>query len=462
MKTKYFALWPGEVRHLLALATPVFLAQVSMVSMGFVDTVMTGRVGATDMAAVALAGSLWVPLVLFFQGILLAITPLIAQARGGEQREVIGHVVRQGLYLAVGMAAVLVPLVLVLSSSLNALGVQGELAELTGRYLRAVTWGALPFLLFVGLRCAVEGMGLMRPPMIAGFIGLLVNIPCNYVLIFGKLGFPALGGVGAGYATALVYWVMFFIIIWQARRNPAFRDLLAQKHWQRPDPAMFRRIVRIGFPGALALLLEVWLFAGVALLIAPFGPIVVAGHQVALNFSSFIFMFPLSLGIAATVRTGYGVGLKSPALVKLAARVAASLSLLTAFLTAAITFTLRTQIAAIYNSDPEVLALATHLLIYAAAYQWTDALQVVCVGILRGYNDTRAIFFITLVAYWIIALPLGCVLGLTSLFGSPTGPDGFWIAFIAGISTAAVLLIGRVRTLERRFSANPAQVLSAR
>lgn len=444
-----------EARLLLALAAPVLLAQVSMVSMGFVDMVMTGRVGPEDMAAVALAGSLWIPLVLFFQGILLAVTPITAQLRGAGEGEKSGHVIRQGLGMALVMAGLLIAIIFGLSHFLEDLGVEARLADLTARYLRAVIWGGVPFLLFVGLRCGAEGMGLMRPAMLAGFLGLLANIPCNYVLIFGKLGFPALGGVGAGYATAIVYWVMFFVILHQVRRHGEFRGFLARKNWTRPDPAMIRRIAGIGFPGALAVLLEVSLFAGVALLIAPFGSVVVAGHQVALNFSSFIFMIPLSLGIAATVRTGHGIGLKSPEAVRRTARAALLLSLLSAFITAVVTITLRGPIAVMYNKDPAVFALATHLLLYAAAYQWTDAFQVVSVGILRGYNDTRAIFFITLVAYWLIALPLGCVLGRTSLFGDPRGPAGFWIAFIVGISTAAVLLAGRLRVLERRFAANP-------
>lgn len=450
-----FRAYLGEARRLLVLAAPVLLAQVSMVSMGFVDMVMTGRVGPEDMAAVALAGSLWVPLVLFFQGILLAVTPLTAQLRGAGEGHKSGHVIRQGLGMGVVLAAALIVIVFGLSYCLEALGVEPRLADLTGRYLRAIIWGGIPFLLFVGLRCGAEGMGLMRPAMLAGFLGLLANIPCNYVLIFGKFGFPALGGVGAGYATALVYWVMLFVILREARRHSEFRGFLALKNWTRPDPAMIRRIAGIGFPGALAVLLEVSLFAGVALLIAPFGSVVVAGHQVALNFSSFIFMVPLSLGIAATVRTGHGVGLKSPVAVRRTARVALLLALISAFVTAVITITLRGPIAVMYNDDPKVFDLATHLLIFAAAYQWTDALQVVSVGILRGYNDTRAIFFITLTAYWVIALPLGCVLGRTSLVGEPMGPAGFWIAFIVGISTAAVLLIGRLRVLERRFSTSP-------
>lgn len=451
-----FRAYLHEARLLVGLALPVLLAQVSMVSMGFVDMVMTGRVGPVDMAAVALAGSLWIPLVLFFQGILLAVTPLSAQLRGGGKRDQCGHIIRQGLLMALGMGMLLIVITYAISHYLEEMGVEPHLAALSGRYLRAIIWGGIPFMLFVGLRCGMEGMGLMRPAMVAGFLGLFANIPCNYVLIFGKCGFPAMGGVGAGFATAFVYWVMFAVMLGYSRRERLFRSFLALAAWTRPDPAAVRRITGIGFPGALAMLLEVSLFAGVALLIAPLGAIIVAGHQVALNFSSFIFMVPLSIGISATVRTGYGIGQRSPEAVRLTTRTTFGLALLAACFTASLTIAFRPYIATLYNDDPAVLALATLLLVYCAAYQCTDALQVVSVGILRGYNDTRAIFFITLVAYWFIALPLGYVLGRTDKLVPAMGPEGFWIAFIVGISIAAVLLLFRVRTLGRRFAADPA------
>lgn len=440
-----------EIRAQLNLALPALLAQISMVSMGFVDMVMTGRVGAEDMAAVALAGSLWMPLILFGQGVLLSITPSVAQLRGAGSAERVGHIMRQGLWLSLGLAIPLMFFVHFLSFRLEDMGVEPHLAALTGQYLRAILWGGPAYLFFVALRCVMEGMALMRPAMIAGFLGLLVNIPCNYVLIFGKLGMPALGGPGTGVATAIVYWVMFLIMLLYAFRKPELRAFIALRFWERPMFKTLRQLVTIGLPSALAMLFEVTLFAAVALLIAPLGAIMVAGHQVALNFSSLLFMVPLSIGMAATIRTGYGLGRKSQESVLIASRSSLSLCLMAAITTALLTIFLRNQIAAVYNNDPVVLALASNLLIFAATYQITDALQVVSTGILRGYNDTRAILGITLVSYWMIALPLGYLLGRTTVLGEPMGPQGFWIAFIVGITIAAVLLLFRVRVLERRL-----------
>ena len=446
-----------EMRTQLSLAGPALLAQVAMISMGFVDMVMTGRVGPVDMAAVALAGSLWVPLVLFGQGLLLAVTPCVAQLRGAgavrnaDHLQGVGHVMRQGVWMALAISVPLILIVNLLSHHLADMGVEGDLGVMTGQYLRAIVWGAPAYLLFVALRCGMEGMALMRPAMFAGFMGLLINIPSNYVLIFGKLGLPALGGPGTGVATAIVYWVMFFTMVVYVFRQPHLRALMVLRAWERPVWATLKKLVGIGFPGALAMLFEVTLFAAVALLIAPLGAIQVAGHQVALNFSSLLFMVPMSIGTAATIRTGFAIGRKSVDGVRTASRSSWLLACMAAVCTATVTALWRGQIAAVYNDDPAVLGLAAHLLLFAATYQLTDAIQVVSVGILRGYNDTRAILCVTLVSYWVFALPLGYTLGRTHLWGAPLGPQGFWTAFIVGVSIAAVLLFFRVRVLERRL-----------
>ena len=450
-----------EMRAQIVLAVPALLAQIAMVSMGFVDMVMTGRVGPVDMAAVALAGSLWMPLILFGQGLLMAITPCVAQLRGvgvvkGEQGTGIGHVARQGIWLALFISIPLIALVFTLSFHLERMGVEPKLAAMTGQYLRSIVWGAPALLLFMALRCGMEGMALMRPAMFAGAIGLLGNIPLNYMFIFGKFGAPALGGPGTGVATAIVFWIMAATMLVYAFRHGSLWAMLRPAVWDRPEWATLRRLMGIGFPGALAMLFEVTLFAAVALLIAPLGAIQVAGHQVALNFSSLLFMVPLSIGTAATVRTGFALGRNSIEAVRVASRSSWMLGCLSALCTASITILWREQIAAVYNSDPVVLALSTHLLLFAATYQFTDAVQVISVSILRGYNDTRAIFGVTLFSYWVIALPVGYTLGRTHLWGEPMGPQGFWIAFVVGVSVAAVCLFTRVHVLERRLGAGKA------
>ena len=296
---KYFI----EARQLLALAIPVILAQVAQTAMGFVDTVMAGGYSATDMAAVAIGTSIWLPAILFGHGLLLALTPVIAQLNGSGRRERIAHQVRQGFWLA-GFVSLLVMVVLwnagyIISSMHN---IDPAMAEKAVGYLRALLWGAPGYLFFQVARNQCEGLAKTKPGMVMGFIGLLVNIPVNYIFIYGHFGMPELGGIGCGVATASVYWVMFFSMLFWVRRARSMRDIHHTERFSKPDFAVIQRLVQLGLPIALALFFEVTLFAVVALLVSPLGIVDVAGHQIALNFSSLMFVLPLSL--AAAVHAG--------------------------------------------------------------------------------------------------------------------------------------------------------------
>lgn len=440
-----------EIRIQAGLALPVFLAQIAQVSLGFIDTVMTGRVSPVDMSAVALASAMWMPVVLFGQGILIAATPVIAQLRGSKAGAETGEVLRQTLLLMVMLLVPLAVLFYVLSHLLEYMAVAPDLADITGRYMRAMIWGMPGYFLMVSLRCCMEGFARVRPAMVAGFAAVVVNVPFNYVFIFGKFGVPAMGGVGAGVASAITCWAMAGVMVWFAMRMPEFRSALRLSAWAGPRWQLVRRLVGIGLPGALALMFEVTMFNVVAVLIAPLGAIMVAGHQVAMNFSAVMFMLPLSLAIASTIRVGYGLGQNSPDMVRRSVRVSLFSGMSLAMGTACVTIVLREPIALMYNNDPTVVALAAGLLVLAGSYQCVDALQVISVGVLRGYNDTRAIFGITFVAYWGVALPLGYILGRTNLILPALGPQGFWIGFVVGLSVAAVTLLWRVRVLGRRL-----------
>lgn len=276
----------SEARLLLALAIPVILAQIAQTAMGFVDTVMAGGYSATDMAAVAIGTSIWLPAILFGHGLLLALTPVIAQLNGSGRRERIAHQVRQGFWLA-GFVSVLIMLVLwnagyIIRSMEN---IDPALADKAVGYLRALLWGAPGYLFFQVARNQCEGLAKTKPGMVMGFIGLLVNIPVNYIFIYGHFGMPELGGVGCGVATAAVYWVMFLAMVSYIKRARSMRDIRNEKGTAKPDPAVMKRLIQLGLPIALALFFEVTLFAVVALLVSPLGIVDVAGHQIALNFS---------------------------------------------------------------------------------------------------------------------------------------------------------------------------------
>ncbi|MBP2171231.1 MATE family multidrug resistance protein [Erwinia toletana] len=448
-----------EARQLLALAIPVILAQVAQTSMGFVDTIMAGAVSATDMAAVAVGTSVWMPTILFGHGLILALTPVVAQLNGSGRRDRIGHQVRQAYWLA-GFVSILIMLVLYNAGfMISAMkDIDPEMARIAVGYLHALLWGAPGYLFFQVLRCQCEGLSKTKPGMVLGFIGLLVNIPVNYIFIYGHFGMPALGGIGCGVATASVYWVMFILMKAWSSRAPSLRDIRLSRRFDAPDWAALRRLTGLGMPVALALFFEVTLFAVVALLVSPLGIVKVAGHQIALNFSSLMFVLPLSLGVAATIRVGFSLGQGSAEGARVAAWTAQGVGVAMAAATATFTVIFREQIALLYNDNPEVVTLAAQLMLLAAIYQFSDSIQVIGSGILRGYKDTRSIFYITFIAYWVLGLPSGYVLAMTNLVVPALGPAGFWCGFIIGLTSSAVMMIWRMRRLQRL----PAEVILAR
>ncbi len=442
-----------EARQLLALAIPVILAQIAQTAMGFVDTVMAGGYSATDMAAVAIGTSIWLPAILFGHGLLLALTPVIAQLNGSGRRDRIAQQVRQGFWLA-GFVSVLIMIVLwnaghIIHAMHN---IDPELADKAVRYLRALLCGAPGYLFFQVARNQCEGLAKTKPGMVFVFIGLLVNIPVNYIFIYGHFGMPELGGVGCGVATAAVYWVMFICMLSYVKHARSMRDIRQDQHVARPDFSVLKRLVQLGLPIALALFFEVTLFAVVALLVSPLGIVDVAGHQIALNFSSLMFVLPMSLAAAVTIRVGFRLGQGSTLDAQTAARTGLGVGVCMAVLTAIFTVSLREHIALLYNDNPEVVHLAAQLMLLAAIYQISDSIQVVGSGILRGYKDTRSIFFITFTAYWVLGLPSGYVLALTDLVVDRMGPAGFWMGFIIGLTSAAILMMLRMRFLQRQPS----------
>lgn len=439
-----------EARQLLALAIPVILAQVAQTAMGFVDTIMAGAVSATDMAAVAVGTSIWLPAILFGHGVLLALTPTIAQLNGSGRRERIAEQLRQGFWLAFFLS-LLIMLVLwnagyVIRSMHD---IDPLLAEKAEGYLHALLFGAPGYLFFQIMRNQCEGLSKTKPAMMLGFLGLMLNIPLNYIFIYGHFGMPALGGVGCGVATASVYWAMFFCMRFWVRRMRSMRDIRVESRWSAPSRIILQRLTGLGLPVALALFFEVTLFAVVALLVSPLGIVNVAGHQIALNFSSLMFVLPLSLGVAATIRVGYRLGQGSTEQARVAAWTAQGVGIGMVVITAIFTVTFRHQIAQLYNDNPAVVSLAAQLMLLAAIYQISDSVQVIGSGILRGYKDTRSIFFITFIAYWLLGLPSGYILALTDWVVPRMGPAGFWCGFIVGLTSAAVMMLWRVRRLQQ-------------
>lgn len=443
-----------EARELIKLSLPVWITQFTQISIGVIDTVMAGSVSPTDMAAVAVAGSIWLPVILFGHGLLQALSAIIGQLKGARAYHEIKHQVWQGFWLAL---LITFPIIGILYCSDGMLAwviahrpqVDSNLPQLTLRYLHIMVWGVPSYLFYLVLRCLCEALSRSVPAMIIGLIGLVVNIPVNYIFIHGYCGAPALGGVGCAVATVVVYWVLFILMLCYVLSSQALRPLKLFTQFEWPQFKMLASLLKLGLPIGFSYFFEVTLFALSALLITPFGDHWVAGHQVAMTFSSQVFTLPFSVGIAVSVRVSNWLGEQATEQAKIAAHTGLALGILITIVTTTITLVWRSPIAALINSDSVVLSMATQLMLFAAAYQCLDALQVIANGALRGYQDTRAVFLITLVSYWLLGLSSAYVLGLSHWIAPAMGARGIWYGFIIAIFSAATLLLLRLRWIQR-------------
>ncbi|GGU56445.1 multidrug resistance protein PmpM [Pseudomonas laurentiana] len=442
----------AELSTLMRLATPIIIAQLATTAMGFVDAVMAGRVGPRDLAAVALGNSIWIPVFLLMTGILLATTPKVAQRFGAGQHAEIGPLVRQALWLAlaVGIGASL--LLISAEPILHLMKVDAELIAPCMGYLKGIAFGLPAVALYYVLRCSSDGLGRTRPSMVVGLAGLMLNIPLNYIFIYGHLGLPAMGGVGCGWASGIVMWFMAVCMAAWIARAPVYRPTQVFARFDWPQWALIKRLLNIGLPIGIAVFAESSIFAVIALLIGSLGSTVVAGHQIALNVSSLVFMIPYSLGMAVTVRVGQAIGAGEPREARFAAGVGMATALAYACFSASLMLLMREPIASIYTTDNTVIQIASMLIVYSALFQFSDAIQVTAAGALRGYQDTRVTMILTLFAYWGIGLPVGYLLGMTNWQGDASGPSGLWEGLIVGLTCAALMLSVRlVRSARKRI-----------
>ena len=437
----------------MKLAYPILIAQLIQNLMGFVDIVMAGRVSAVDMAAVAVANSIWLPLILTVYGLIMALAAIVSQLDGAKNYLEISKQTYQTAWIALTLGILLIALYYLIAPMLfPIIELEGKLKPLLFDYLRYIVWGAPGYCLYLVLRNYSEGLSYTKPTMIISIIGLLVNIPANYIFIYGEFGAPALGGAGCGIATGLVYWAMFFSMLIYTFSSKVLKQASLFDHFYWPDFKEIKNILTIGIPIALSLLFEVSLFAVVAIILVPFGAEVVASHQIALNFSGLIFMVPLSLAMATTIKVGYAIGHNNHQQAKDYTAHAITLGLLLAVFTALITVLFRVPIVSIYTAELPVIELAANIMLLATLYQFSDTVQVVSAGALRGYKDTKSILYITFVSYWLVGLTVGLILGITDWVVPKMGPYGFWIGFITGLTTAAVLLAWRLKVVQHRLA----------
>ncbi len=439
--------WLKELKQLLQLMWPILITQFAQAGLGLIDTIMAGHLSPHDLAAIAIGVGIWIPIMLLFSGTMIATTPLVAEAKGARNKAQIVRVVQQSLRLALFLGVAALLLLQLMPLTLNWMGVPESLQPKAALFLHAIGFGMPAVTLYTALRGYSEALGYPRPITVISLIALPVLIPLNLIFMYGWGSIPALGSAGCGFATAILQWVMLACLAGYVYWAPAYKSTWLFGAWSKPDWALIQRIFKLGFPIGLAIFFEVSIFSTGAIVISPLGDTVVAAHQIAISVTSQLFMIPMSLAIALTIRVGTHFGEQDRHRLILVQWMGLLTGTVFAVATMILIAVARPQIIHLYTQDVAVFALAMHLLLFAMAYQLMDAWQVSAAGCLRGMQDTKAPMWFTLVAYWVVAFPLGVYLARYTAMGAA----GIWVGLIVGLSVACLLLLARLHQQQRQF-----------
>ncbi|HMM20738.1 MAG TPA: MATE family efflux transporter [Selenomonadales bacterium] len=447
-----------KTKQFMAVLLPILVTQVLQYAMSLFGAMMAGHASAEDLAGVAIGVNIWMPVYTGLMGILLAVTPLVAHLLGGLRKADIPFVVIQGLYLAAAIAGVvLLAGFFLLDPLLGAMGLDAAVQGIARRYLTAIAFGVGPLFIFTVLRCFIDTLGYTRVTMGLFWVALPVNTALNYALIFGKWGFPCLGGAGAGYATAITYWCITIAALVIVLRVRPFCHYGVFDRLHRFSLAAWKEQLSIGVPIGIAIFCETSIFGVVALFMARFNTATIAAHQAAINFASLLYMIPLSISMALTIAVGFEAGARRFRDARQYSLLGLGTAVAAAVVFAAGLFLYKDAVAGLYTRDSDVLELTEAFLLYAACFQLSDAIATPIQGILRGYKDVTVAFVLAMISYWVIGLPTGYALANYSSYGA----YGYWIGLIVGLAIGALFLsirlIRQQRTMAEKAAAKPGE-----
>lgn len=439
--------WQQQFKHLFYILFPVLVYQLANFSAQLIDTMMTGNYHEIHLAGVSIGGNLWSPFFTLMTGTLSALTPIVGHHVGAKKSDDIARDTQQFLYLAILLSVTMLIIGLVfIRPVLSMMNVSTDIQGIASQYLLYLALGIVPALLFTVLRSFVDGLGLTRISM--AFMLLLVpfNIFFNYGLIYGRFGFPELGGPGAGLGTALTFWAVLFVVLLTTHYHPKLK-VYPIFQWQRMDFSKMRQFLKVGLPIGLAIFVEVGVFASVGLLMSRYSATTIAAHQSAMNFATFLYGFPLSMSTALTIVVSQELGRRDYVAVKQFSKLGIRLSVGIAAVLMLALFLNRETIAHAYGKSDEFITQTVQFLSFALLFQFSDAVASPIQGILRGHKDTTMPFIIGGVSYWLIGIPVGLLLATYTTLG----PISFWIGLIVGLFACGVLLSLRLRYLEKNL-----------
>jgi MATE family multidrug resistance protein len=422
---------------IVRLGWPVFIAQFAVMANGLIDTVMAGRYGTEDLAAVGVGASIYATLFITLMGVLFAVTPLVAQLYGANRHRAIGEEVRQTAWLAAALALLSFVLLRHPEPLLALSHLSPQVEAKVGAYLDAISWAvpaALLFRVFQGFATAVSRP---RVVMTLNLAGLALKVPLNAAFMYGLGGLPALGAAGCGIATAVIAWLACTAAWLYCAREPNLARFGVFARWSWPRARAQWQLIKLGVPIGMTTLVDVTSFTFMALFVARFGAAYSGAHQIAANVAALSFMLPLALGHASSVLVGHALGAGDPQRARLTGLVGIRLGMALALGVAGVIALAGPAIASLYTADPQVRRIAAGLLLLVALYHVVDAVQAVAVNAVRAYKKTGVPMLIYVVALWGLGLGGGYVLGIAGWAGEPLRAVGFWIGAIVGMSVTA-------------------------
>ncbi|WP_438318844.1 MATE family efflux transporter [Sporosarcina sp. FA9] len=429
------------------IVMPILITQVALYLVTFFDILMTGRYDTYHLAGVTIGSSFWVPVYTGLAGILMGLTPIIAHQIGARRKEEVRPSVQQGLYVSIVLAVVIFLIIrFAVAPILVMMPLEHEVRVVAGAYLKGMSLGLIPLFAYTVLRSFFDALGATRVSMVIILLSAPINVFINYLLIYGNWGFPELGGAGAGYASGITYWLVFMIACAIAWRRMPFSNFKLFKQWEKISFRRWKEILLIGVPIGSSIFVETSIFSAVTLLMSNYSTAVISAHQIALNFTSLLYMIPLAISMGATILVGQAVGSGQMRDAKQYSFLSVGLAISFSFVSIAILLIFREPIASLYTMDDQIIKLAIQFLFFAALFQLSDAVQAPVQGALRGYKDVNMTFIMAIVSFWVLGLPIGYLMATyTNL-----GPYGYWVGLITGLTIGAITLTVRLLYIQKK------------
>lgn len=450
---------------LLRLAGPLMLGQLAVVGMTVTDIYMAGQVSADTLAALQLGGSIWAMINLLVIGIMIGNSPIIGNFWGAGQPERVRFQFQQGLWLSIPMSIAVCGAILLGVLLLGSLDISPEVYRIARGYLLPYVITGFMFPAFFAFRSTFEGVGDIRPVMVFNGMAFFLNGILDYIFVFGKLGFPAMGGIGAAWATTVVMTFLLIAMAVYGHYASNMKRLQLYKEFSGPSTTAIAGILRLGIPIALMIAAEVGFFAIIPMMIAHLGSNVLGAHAITNNLDSLAYMIPLGLGQALTIKVSHAQGRRDPREARQICLTGFKLVFVLAMVLGSIKILFRHDVAQMFSPEPNVQMIAASLFFFSAALGCFDSMQMAASGALRGYKDARVPLIIQIIAFWVIAFPIAYSLALTDFWGEPIGVFGFWSGLVIAACLASVMMLYRwnlvsknaIKALDEPFTTAAAQ-----